>query len=97
MVYIIDQIYQVFNASKKLIFSVVKVDSYILYDVVWHKTKPLKASFHVWQLLLNDLRIKDKSIKRGIMLFNIDLYSSGYGKEESVDNLFVFCTTFSSI
>lgn len=56
-----------------------------------------KFFFLLGALLLIRLPTKDKLVRRGIIIFNINMCISGCGMEESVNHFFVGCDFFGSL
>ncbi|PNX55401.1 70 kDa peptidyl-prolyl isomerase, partial [Trifolium pratense] len=61
---------------------------------VWHSQVPLKVSIHAWRLLRDRLPTKANLVYRGILTLEAHFCVSGCGAVESVQHLFIFCSTF---
>jgi hypothetical protein len=64
---------------------------------VWHKQIPLKVSIFVWHLLCDRLPTKSNLVAHDIIFPEDQHCVSGCGGVESVQHLFLSCSTFGSL
>ncbi|MCH96120.1 tether containing UBX domain for GLUT4, partial [Trifolium medium] len=65
--------------------------------LIWHTQVPLKVSIFPWRLLRDKLPTKANLITRGILSSEAHYCVSGCGAVESVQHLFLSCSTFGSL
>ena len=70
-----------------------------LFDDVWHRQAPLKASLFAWRLLRNRLPTKDNLVRRRVLQNddNVCVGGGGCSCPETVNHLFFGCDIFSSV
>ena len=66
-------------------------------DLVWHNQVPLKVSIFAWRLLHDRLPTKSNLVIRDIISSKSCFCVSGCGQVESVQHLFLTCSTFGSL
>ncbi|CAJ2644200.1 unnamed protein product [Trifolium pratense] len=65
--------------------------------LIWHRQVPLKVSICAWRLLRDRLPTKANLVIRGILSTEAHLCVSGCGEVETVQHLFLYCSSFGSI
>ncbi|PNX70272.1 70 kDa peptidyl-prolyl isomerase, partial [Trifolium pratense] len=66
-------------------------------DLIWHRQVPLKVSICAWRLLRDRLPTKANLVTRGILSEADHLCVSGCGEIETVQHLFLSCSTFGAL
>jgi hypothetical protein len=66
-------------------------------DLVWHHQVPLKVSVFAWRIIRDRLPTKANLVVRGVIPTEATYCVSGCGHVETVEHLFLSCSTFASL
>ena len=78
------------------IYRMLIIVDYVVSNIIWHITVPLKAFLFVWRLLRNRISTSDNLLMWSAIQQDLVHYVSSCGLEESVDHLFMRYNFFGS-